>query len=143
MTGTVLGSPFYMSPEQIRGEPATPLSDQYSLAVAAFEAFGGRKPFDAETLSSLVYKIVHEEPPDLSLPDFDLARRVNPVLRRVLAKGANDRFPSCTAFVIELARALDEHDRRPAAAAHPRPAASQPAAPPSPPAFAAAPNGGR
>ncbi len=129
MTGTVLGSPFYMAPEQIRGEQVTPQSDQYSLAVAAFEAFGGRKPFDAETLSALVYKIVHEDPPELSLPDSDLARRINPVLRKALAKNPADRFTACHAFVEELAKAIDGTGRRPVAAAPPQFVAPVPPAP--------------
>ncbi|MBE0660414.1 MAG: serine/threonine protein kinase, partial [Bryobacteraceae bacterium] len=115
MTGTVLGSPFYMSPEQIRGEKVDARTDQYALGVVAFEAFGGRKPFDAETLSSLVYQIVHMEPPALELPDSEMARRVNPVLMRALAKSAEGRFGSCGEFVRALAGAIEEHGRRPAA----------------------------
>lgn len=148
MTGTVLGSPFYMAPEQIRGEQVTPQSDQYSLAVVAFEAFGGRKPFDAETLSALVYKIVHEDPPDLSLPDSELAHRVNPVLRQALAKHPSQRFPTCRTFVEELARAIEDTGRRPVAAAPPPAVAPRlatpapqpiPTAAPPPPAPARAP----
>jgi serine/threonine-protein kinase len=138
MTGTVLGSPFYMAPEQIRGEQVSPHSDQYSLAVAAFEAFGGRKPFDAETLSALVYKIVHEEPPALSLPDSEMARRINPVLLKALAKNPADRFPACHAFVDELAKAIEETGRRPAAEP-PQSIASQPVTPVAQPVSAATP----
>ena len=115
MTGTVLGSPFYMSPEQIRGEKVDARTDQYALGVVAFEAFGGRKPFDAETLSSLVYQIVHMEPPALVLPDSEMARRVNPVLMRALAKSAEGRFGTCGEFVEAIAAALDGHERRTAA----------------------------
>lgn len=127
MTGTVLGSPFYMSPEQIRGEKVDARTDQYALGVVAFEAFGGRKPFDAETLSALVYQIVHTDPPDLVLPDSEMARRVNPVLMRALAKSPDGRFGTCSEFVEAIAAALDGHERR--AAAVVKTPAARPAAP--------------
>lgn len=150
MTGTVLGSPFYMSPEQIRGEKVDARTDQYALGVVAFEAFGGRKPFDAETLSALVYQIVHTEPPALVLPDSEMARRVNPVLMRALAKSPDGRFGTCGEFVEAIAAALDGHERRtaavvqtpapavrpsppaPAVPAAPKPAVSEPAKSPIP-----------
>lgn len=112
MTGTVLGSPAYMSPEQIKAERIDGRTDQYSLAVVAYELFSGRKPFDAETLSSLVYKIAQEPPPPLETVPPGLAGRVGPVLLRALAKDPQARFPTCTAFVEALEAAL----REPAAA---------------------------
>lgn len=108
MTGTVLGSPFYMSPEQIRADRVDGRSDQYALAVVAYEVFGGRKPFQAETLSALVYKIAHEEPPLLELESETLARRLNPVLRRAMAKEPGERFPDCVAMVEALEKAYAE-----------------------------------
>jgi TonB family protein len=108
MTGTVLGSPFYMSPEQIRAERVDGRSDQYALAVVAYEVFGGRKPFQAETLSALVYKIAHEDPPKLVLDSEALAGRLNPVLQRAMAKEPDARYPSCVALVEALERACAE-----------------------------------
>lgn len=131
MTGTVLGSPFYMSPEQIRAEAIDGRTDQYSLAVVAYEIFGGRKPFQAETLSSLVYKIAHEPPPPIALDSTAFADQLNPVLLRALSKQAGDRFSSCTEFVDVLAAAL----RQPGLAS--AVAQSVPPAPPAAPVEAA------
>ncbi len=106
MTGAILGSPFYMSPEQIKAESIDGRTDQYSLGVVAYEIFGGVKPFHAETLSSLVYKIAHEEPPRLQLDTPGLADKLNPVLLRAMAKTAAARYDSCTAFIDALAESL-------------------------------------
>ncbi len=106
-TGTVLGSPFYMSPEQIKSEPVDGRTDQYSLAVVAYEILSGAKPFQAESLSSLVFQIVQQEPPRLRMEPPALAERVNAVLLRAMAKDPAQRFDTCTAFVSALAAALN------------------------------------
>jgi serine/threonine-protein kinase len=131
MTGTVLGSPFYMSPEQIRADRVDGRSDQYALAVVAYEVFGGRKPFQAETLSALVYKIAHEEAPGLELDSAALAGRLTPILKRAMAKDPEARYPNCLALVDALEHAWAE----PAAVAAPPLAETQPVrpAPPAPP----------
>ncbi len=106
LTGTVLGSPAYMSPEQIKAEPIDGRTDQYSLAVVAYELFTGQKPFEADTLSALVYKIAQQPPPPLRTVPPDLAGRVGPVLVRAMAKDPAARYASCTDFVESLAAAL-------------------------------------
>ncbi len=106
MTGAVLGSPAYMSPEQIKAEPIDGRTDQYSLAVVAYELFTGKKPFDAETLSSLVYKIAQQPPPPLENVPPHLAGRIGPVLARALAKEPAARYGTCTEFVEALEAAL-------------------------------------
>lgn len=97
-----LGTPAYMSPEQIRDEPVTPRSDQFALGVLAFELLTGRKPYDSDQVSALIYKVL-EEPP----PPSGLGPAVDATLRRALAKPAAQRFPTCLEFVIELRRVLD------------------------------------
>ena len=106
-TGTVLGSPFYMSPEQIKSEPVDGRTDQYSLAVVAYEILSGAKPFQAESLSSLVFQIVQQQPPRLRMEPPAFAERVNAVLLRAMAKDPAQRFDTCTAFVSALAAALN------------------------------------
>ncbi len=125
MTGTVLGSPAYMSPEQIKAEPIDGRTDQYSLAVVAYELFTGKKPFEAETLSSLVYKIAQQAPPPLETVPPHLAGRIGPVLLRALAKDPAARYGTCTEFVEAMEAAL----RTPAARAAkevPKPNAAPP-----------------
>ncbi len=132
MTGAVLGSPAYMSPEQIKAEPIDGRTDQYSLAVVAYELFTGRKPFDAETLSSLVYKIAQQPPPPLENVPPHLAGRIGPVLMRALAKEPAARYATCMEFVDALEAAL----QAPAAAktrAAPKPPAALSAERPSKP----------
>ena len=63
LTGTnLLGTPHYMSPEQVQGQPVDGRSDQFSLAVIAYEMLTGEKPYTGEHLTTVVYKIVAEEP---------------------------------------------------------------------------------
>ena len=62
MTGSIVGTPHYMSPEQVQGQTVDGRSDQFSLAVIAFEMLTGEKPYTGEHLTTVVYKIVAEEP---------------------------------------------------------------------------------
>ena len=88
-----------MSPEQVRAVALDGRADQYSLAILAYEMMTGSRPFDSDTLSSLVFKIVFEEP-DLSLlgTAVPAGDRLKPVLQKALAKKAEDRYPNCVAF---------------------------------------------
>jgi serine/threonine-protein kinase len=106
-TGTIMGTPTYMSPEQVQGIPVTGQADQFSLAVIAYEALTGEKPFAAEYLPTLLYKIVREEPISPTLLNPTLDAHVDSVVRRALAKKPEDRFPSCADFVEALAEALN------------------------------------
>ena len=62
MTGSIVGTPHYMSPEQVQGQAVDGRSDQFSLAVIAYEMLTGEKPYTGEHLTTVVYKIVAEEP---------------------------------------------------------------------------------
>ena len=62
MTGSIVGTPHYMSPEQVQGQPVDGRSDQFSLAVIGYEMLTGEKPYTGEHLTTVVYKIVAEEP---------------------------------------------------------------------------------
>lgn len=104
-TGVSLGSPAYMSPEQVRGESVDRRSDQFSLAVMAYEMLSGRMPFTADTAHAVMYQIVASDPFAAPRPDAPLELRVVPALARALAKNPNDRFPNCAAFIYELRRA--------------------------------------
>ncbi len=100
--GLVVGTPSYMSPEQALGRPVDGRSDQFSLAVIAFELLTGGKPFVSEQLAALVYKIAHEDPPVPSKLNPTVNWQVDLVLQRALQKGPAARFPSCTEFVTAL-----------------------------------------
>jgi serine/threonine-protein kinase len=104
MTGNIVGTPHYMSPEQVQGQVVDGRSDQFSLAVIAFEMLTGEKPYSGEHLTTVVYKIVAEEPaaPHRLNPTIGVA--IESVLRKSLSKKPDLRYPTCQ----EFARALEQ-----------------------------------
>lgn len=104
-TGTMMGTPSYMSPEQIQGVNIDGRADQFSLAVIVYEVLTGEKPFVAEYLPSLLYKICREDPAPPQRLNTSLGPTVDTVIRRALAKSHEDRFPTCTEFIRELDKA--------------------------------------
>jgi serine/threonine-protein kinase len=103
--GAMLGTPDYMSPEQIAGTGVDGRSDQFSLGVIAFELLSGERPFVAETLPALFYRIAHEPSPDVTLLNRTLSPEIGQVLERAMAKKPEDRFVTCSAFVEALSEA--------------------------------------
>jgi serine/threonine protein kinase len=106
--GLLMGTPSYMSPEQIEGRPMDGRSDQFALAVMVFDILTKEKPFVGESLPILLYKICRADPPSASGLNTTLGIWVDPVLRKALAKNPDERYPSCSAFIAELRRALEE-----------------------------------
>jgi serine/threonine protein kinase len=107
-TRTVVGTPNYMSPEQVQALAIDGRSDQFSLAVIAYEILTGERPFHGEHLSTVVYKIVAEQPPEAQRLNSTLTPQINEVLRRGLSKKPEDRYPSCSNFVGALEMACAE-----------------------------------
>jgi serine/threonine-protein kinase len=105
--GTILGTPNYMSPEQIQGIPVDGRSDQYSLAVVAYEMLTGEKPHAADSLPTLLYKIAQEEPVAPRRLNPTLPPEVDAVFGRALAKEPARRYASCAEFVGALTAALN------------------------------------
>ncbi len=97
-TGTTVGSPAYMSPEQIRAGPMDGRADQYSLAICAYEMVTGIRPYDSDTITSLVFKIVFEQPDLSRLENVPRGAQLEAVFRKALAKTAEERYPTCVAF---------------------------------------------
>ena len=107
-TRTVVGTPNYMSPEQVQGLTIDGRSDQFSLAVIAYEILTGERPFNGEHLSTVVYRIVAEDPTEAQRINSTLTPQINEVLRRGLAKKPENRYPSCSNFVGALEMACAE-----------------------------------
>jgi len=102
-TGTIVGTPNYMSPEQVQGLAVTGRADQFSLSVICYEMLTGERPFTGEHLTTVVYKIVAEDPPPVQRLNPTLGPQIDAVLRRGLAKKPDARYGSC----IDLINALD------------------------------------
>jgi serine/threonine-protein kinase len=105
MTGSIVGTPHYMSPEQVQGQAVDGRSDQFSLAVIAFEMLTGEKPYTGEHLTTVVYKIVAEEPPSPHRINSSLGSGIETVLRKGLSKKPEARYASCNGFIDALEQA--------------------------------------
>ncbi|HKH43709.1 MAG TPA: serine/threonine-protein kinase [Thermoanaerobaculia bacterium] len=101
MAGSVMGSPQYLSPEQIRGEDLDGRSDVFSLGVLLYELLSRKRPFEGETITTLVYQILHKEPPPVS-ELRQIPERLEKLLRRMLAKDRDERFATAGEVATEL-----------------------------------------
>ena len=102
-TGTFLGTPSYASPEQIKEGHATTRSDVFSFGVMVFEMLSGTLPFPGNSINTILYKIVNEPPQDIKPPVLGLLQENwHRIFARVLAKNADERYPTCTAFVRDM-----------------------------------------
>jgi serine/threonine protein kinase len=110
-TGMVLGTPAYLAPERIRGEPATARSDLYSVGVMCYEALSGVRPFGGESSVAVAYAVTHAPVRPLHVVRPDVPRAVADVVMCAMARNPDDRFDSARA----LASALGLAAERPAA----------------------------
>jgi serine/threonine protein kinase len=94
-TSHVMGTPSYMSPEQVKGKPVDGRSDIFSLGVVLYELMTGEKPFPGQNITTVIYKIINEEPiPPRSL-DSSIHPGLSAVITRALSKDPATRFQSC------------------------------------------------
>ena len=101
-TGTAVGSPHYMAPEQFHNQPLTAAADQYALGVVAYEMLTGRKPFDGNTLAEIIKQHLFNQPPDIKTDRPDLPESVSTAIARMLAKEPSGRFADLDAAVAAL-----------------------------------------
>jgi serine/threonine-protein kinase len=106
--GSVLGTPAYMSPEQIQGKDLDGRSDLFSLGSILYELLTGIKFFSGENFSAMAYKITHENPPPASGQNPQVSPAVDEILRKVLAKSPDDRYARGKEFVQALRRVLQD-----------------------------------
>ncbi|MBS1825159.1 MAG: serine/threonine protein kinase [Acidobacteria bacterium] len=106
-TGVLLGTPSYMSPEQISDLKISGRSDQFSLAVIAYQLLAGERPFTGATLPGLMFKIVNEEPAPLQRLNASLGAAVDVVIRKALHKEPAERYANCQAFAKALRGACE------------------------------------
>jgi len=106
-TGTILGSPSYMSPEQLAGLKVDGRSDLFSLGVTLYQMLTGELPFIGESLASLMYKIANEKHPDVRLFRPDLPACVSRIINKALAKDAAKRFNTGERFANAIERCIE------------------------------------
>jgi serine/threonine-protein kinase len=102
MTGSIVGTPHYMSPEQVQGKQVDGRSDQFSLAVIAYEMLTGEKPYTGEHLTTVVYKIVAEEPVSPRRLNPGLSSAIEVSLSKALSKKPEARYRNCQEFIAAL-----------------------------------------
>jgi serine/threonine-protein kinase len=103
-SGTVLGTPAYMSPEQVMGQVVDARSDIYSLGIILYEMLAGKLPFnpDTDTPASILYKHVHEKPPQLA----DVGPAIQAVVHKAIAKDRAVRYQKAGTLASELQSAI-------------------------------------
>ncbi len=101
-TGITLGTSAYLAPEQIRGEPVDRRTDIFALGVVAYELFTYRKPFRGEHLSTVLYRILNEQPEAIESIAPDVPPALIAVTRRALEKSPDKRYASMQDFLRDL-----------------------------------------
>jgi predicted Ser/Thr protein kinase len=108
--GMMVGTVHYMSPEQIRGQTLDGRSDLFSVGVILYELLAGRRPFVGDGVTAVLYKIVHEEPPELDVGELGAeAAGLQDTMRRTLAKDRERRPATAAVLADELSRILATH----------------------------------
>jgi eukaryotic-like serine/threonine-protein kinase len=107
-TGSVMGTPQYLSPEQAQGYEVTPVSDLYSVGVLLYEALTGRVPFEGESAVAVAMKQVSEVPQRPSSINPQVSPALDAVVMRALEKEPGERFQSADAFIAALDAAIKD-----------------------------------
>jgi len=100
--GLIVGTPHYMSPEQVQGKQLDPRSDVYSMGVLIYEMVAGRKPFLSSSLTGVLTAHITETPqPPIELRP-EIGREINAIILRCLAKDPKDRYKDAGALLHDL-----------------------------------------
>jgi serine/threonine protein kinase len=105
-TGMVLGTPSYMSPEQLSGKKVDGRSDLFSLAVSLYQLLCGKLPFEGDSMAQLMFKIANEPAPDILTINSSLPPQIAVFLERAMAKDADQRFQTGEEFAVALRSAM-------------------------------------
>ena len=104
--GVLLGTPSYMSPEQIEGRELDGRSDLFSLGVVLYELLTGVRPFDGESISTIIYRVLYEDPRPPAAHNAALPPEVNAILEKALAKDKEKRYATGGEMSADLAQAF-------------------------------------
>jgi serine/threonine-protein kinase len=102
-TGTVMGTPSYMSPEQVMGKKVDKRSDIFSLGVILFELLSGKRPFAGDSITTVMYRIVHDVPLSLKDVQKDVPAGFDFIVSKALAKDPEQRYQSCLEMAYDFA----------------------------------------
>jgi serine/threonine-protein kinase len=130
MTGMILGSPKYMSPEQVAGKRADHRADLFSLGVVLYEMVTGHTPFQGDSIHGIMYQILHSSPPAPSQRNPDLPEIVDLIIAKALNKNMEERYQSARDLVKDLQDCKEMLQGRAATAA--KAATQQPGEPAAP-----------
>jgi len=101
-----MGSPYYMSPEQIEGKALTLHSDMYSLGVSLYELLTGSRPFTADTMDELMNKILRQDPAPPSSVRADMPKDIDRIILLALGKKPEHRYPTWAEFALDLSKVV-------------------------------------
>jgi serine/threonine-protein kinase len=110
-TGAVLGTPSYMSPEQISGKKVDGRSDIFSLGIVLYEMLNGSKPFVSNDITSLMYQIAHKRHPSLRKRNTRIPQVVEKILDKALAKDAGQRYQRAGLMAAHLWKVVERIDQ--------------------------------
>jgi serine/threonine-protein kinase len=130
-SGLVLGTVHYMAPEQIEGQKVDHRADIFSVGAIAYELIAYKRPFDGDTITAVMYKIMHDRPDPRALPETEYSPRLQAIIMKALARDVRERYQSLEDMRLDLAGMVRATPTRVGMRADP--AALKPAAPPRPP----------
>lgn len=105
-TGSVMGSPLYMSPEQLMGKNVSGSSDVYSLGVTFYQLLTGYTPFDGDSIATLTYQIIHNKPKSIKSLRADIPPATTRIINKSLQKDPEKRFASAGAMAVAIRRVV-------------------------------------
>jgi eukaryotic-like serine/threonine-protein kinase len=111
LAGMIVGTPHYMSPEQLSDHDVDHRTDQFAFGVLFYEMLGGRRPFDGPSLAAVISAILVQAPPSLRQLRPAVAADVERIIARCLTKEPDGRFTSSAELVAELQRCVDRRTR--------------------------------
>lgn len=101
-TGATIGTPSYMSPEQVMGKKIDKRSDIFSLGAILYELLTGKRPFEGESITTVIYKIINQDAPSLPGGGQGISPEFEDVVRKALAKDPENRYSSCSELANDL-----------------------------------------
>jgi len=109
-SGTMVGTPSFLSPEGFLGDAVTPAADQYSLGVVAYQMLAGALPFEGDTSLAMMYAHVHTPPMPIKRMRPDCPPELQAAIMRMLEKSPEDRFPNMKEAVSAIAASMSSNE---------------------------------